>query len=218
MLQCCCENDSGTSVEAVTAGLVEDRVQRLDFSQTAPDSTPSKGRKMVISFERRDGTEQEVAFFHKPLGLDCSGHDPIVVQRVRKNAPADKASVRVNWVVRAIDGVRAPADLMSLMQARASELPEEPKANQVVLTFSTPGTDSQAVDVVFQHQPWGVMFTKSVPIRVKGCRPGSYSERLGVKKDWVLVSADGDPVPERLDQLMDLIQEKVARLPREVEE
>lgn len=202
MIRCCCESESGLPVEAVTA---------VGADETEPLARPKiPQKKMVITFERRDGTEKDVEFFHRPIGLECSGTEPIVVQRVRKNTAAEKALVRVNWVVRAVDGLRAPADLMSLMQARAGELAEEPKANQVVLTF-TPPDQMKLVDVTFQHQPWGVMFTKSVPVRVKGCRPESYSERLGVQKGWHLVSVDGEHLPERMTEIMQLIQ--VPQLP-----
>eukprot|EP00439_Symbiodinium_sp_Y106_P038282 s5466_g4.t1 len=163
-------------------------------------------KKMVITFERRDGTEKDVEFYHRPIGLECSGTEPIVVQRVRKNTAAEKALVRVNWVVRAVDGLRAPADL------RPGKLAPE----AVVLTF-TPPDEMKLVDVTFQHQPWGVMFTKSVPVRVKGCRPESYSERLGVQKGWHLVSVDGEQLPERMTDIMQLIQEKVSTLPEKQE-
>ncbi|CAE7629256.1 PRKG1 [Symbiodinium sp. CCMP2592] len=208
-----------TRAEYALKGLNKQHLEEAGCVMRPPDglwTLQISQKKMVITFERRDGTEKDVEFYHRPIGLECSGTEPIVVQRVRKNTAAEKALVRVNWVVRAVDGLRAPADLMSLMQARAGELAEEPKASQVVLTF-TPPDELKLVDVTFQHQPWGVMFTKSVPVRVKGCRPESYSERLGVQKGWHLVSVDGEQLPERMTDIMQLIQEKVSTLPEKQE-
>ena len=39
-------------------------------------------------------------FQYRPLGMDCSGQEPIVVQRVRLMSPADRAEVKVNWASR----------------------------------------------------------------------------------------------------------------------
>ncbi|CAJ1390035.1 unnamed protein product [Effrenium voratum] len=217
-MMCCCEAGSGDAVESIYAlkpdPLREEGILGLDQTQESPRPPHSlaKGGKVIVTFERPDGSEKDVIFQYRPLGMDCSGQEPIVVQRVRLMSPADRAEVKVNWVVRAVDGIRTPGSLLSLMQAKSSLLPQEPKQQKVVLKFLVSGEESQEFDLDFQYQPWGIMFTKSVPFRVKHVRPGSYSERLGVMKGWTLLKVDAEDIPERLAEAMDLIQAKVASL------
>ncbi|CAJ1367002.1 unnamed protein product [Effrenium voratum] len=116
-MMCCCEAGSGDAVESIYAlkpdPLREEGILGLDQTQESPRPPHSlaKGGKVIVTFERPDGSEKDVIFQYRPLGMDCSGQEPIVVQRVRLMSPADRAEVKVNWVVRAVDGIRTPGSL-----------------------------------------------------------------------------------------------------------
>lgn len=90
---------------------------RLD-TQDQSQTLPSEGSvKLRVLFERRDGLTkvrfsmvfygflllfdaEEVVFRHQPLGLDFSGDDPMVVQRVHRFSQAEEAQVEPNWAPR----------------------------------------------------------------------------------------------------------------------
>lgn len=80
---------------------------RLD-TQDQSQTLPSEGSvKLRVLFERRDGLtkvrfsmvfygflllfDEEVVFRHQPLGLDFSGDDPMVVQRVHRFSQAEES-------------------------------------------------------------------------------------------------------------------------------
>lgn len=106
---------------------------RLD-TQDQSQTLPSEGSvKLRVLFERRDGLtkvrfsmvfygflllfDEEVVFRHQPLGLDFSGDDPMVVQRVHRFSQAEEAQVEPNWAPR-LGGMRCLEASKSLKEGQ----------------------------------------------------------------------------------------------------
>eukprot|EP00438_Fugacium_kawagutii_P011271 Skav224335 [mRNA] locus=scaffold1353:260798:267415:- [translate_table: standard] len=163
---------------------------------------------LAITFERLDGHEKDIIFLHRPLGIDCSGQDIVVVERVLRFSQAAREGVAANWVVRAVDGVRS--NVLSLLQAGSLQLPQ---VSEIRFTFRQPDCEDKEVEIALKHRPVGITFTRTDPLRVKSVRSQSEAWRLGVARGWVLLQVDGEPIPTRLEEAMEMVTFKVSGLP-----
>eukprot|EP00434_Breviolum_minutum_P034866 symbB.v1.2.030863.t2/scaffold3521.1/size54890/8 len=182
-------------------------ITSLDQGQSCP-SVAGEKLGMVVTFERPDGHEQDILFTHRPLGIDCSGQDVVVVERVLRFSHAANAGVDTNWVVRAVNGIRA--NVLQTMQGLMVDLPQ---VAEITLTFRIPQEDDKVKEIVLDHRPVGITFTRTEPLRVKSVKPSSDASRYGVRKGWILVQVDGRPIPERFEDAMEMVTYLVSRLP-----
>lgn len=206
----CCQDNPCGSAEAltVTAEATGEWISGLDQGQSSPEAIDGTKLGVIVTFERPDGREKDISFLHRPLGMDCSGQEVVVVERVLRFSQAAKEGVAANWVVRAVNGVRH--DVLSTLQAASNQLPQ---VADIRFTFRVPDAGDKEVEIALRSRPVGITFTRSEPLRVKSVRSQSYAFGLGVARGWVLLRVDGEPIPERLEEAMEMVTFKVANLP-----
>ncbi|CAK9017856.1 unnamed protein product [Durusdinium trenchii] len=214
----CCTSDEASGangpctpcVETLTVQSPEEWITGLDQNQQAPEDSTQR-RRVVVTFERPDGHEKEIHFYHRPLGIEFSGEETVVVQRVHRFSQGEKAKVEMNWVVRAVDESRT--NVLDALQAAVVLLPEVPPITHVTMTFRKPEAMDKVEDVMLRGRPLGITFTKTAPLRVKTVKPHSHSAGLGISRGWILLGIDGEPLPQRLEEAMEVVQFKVSNLP-----
>ncbi|CAJ1434011.1 unnamed protein product, partial [Effrenium voratum] len=82
---------------------------------------------------------------------------------------------------------------------------QDPDSNPAVTVhFRLP--DGSTKEVVFKQRPWGIDFTKSVPVTVKRVRSNSHAGLLGVQVDWVALKVGGNEMPDEFVEAMQIIQ------------
>lgn len=85
------------------------------------------------------------------------------------------------------------------------------KRSAVTVVFQLPNGSTKDID--FTTRPWGIDFTKSVPVTVKRVRANSHASSVGVQVDWVALKVGGKDLPAEFAQAMKIIQNHVLSLP-----
>mmetsp|Transcript_14140 Transcript_14140/g.26479 ORF Transcript_14140/g.26479 Transcript_14140/m.26479 type:complete len:125 (-) Transcript_14140:123-497(-) len=85
------------------------------------------------------------------------------------------------------------------------------RRNVVTIVFQKP--DGSNKEINFTNRPWGIDFTKAVPVTVKRVRANSHAAALGVETDWVALKVGERDMPEEFAEAMSIIQKNVLSLP-----
>mmetsp|Transcript_123855 Transcript_123855/g.174668 ORF Transcript_123855/g.174668 Transcript_123855/m.174668 type:complete len:124 (-) Transcript_123855:90-461(-) len=85
------------------------------------------------------------------------------------------------------------------------------KRTVVTIVFQKP--DGSNKEINFTMRPWGIDFTKAVPVTVKRVRANSHAASLGVQTDWVALKIGERDMPEEFAEAMQIIQKNVLSLP-----
>uniref|UniRef100_A0A7S2JI33 PDZ domain-containing protein n=1 Tax=Zooxanthella nutricula TaxID=1333877 RepID=A0A7S2JI33_9DINO len=95
---------------------------------------------------------------------------------------------------------------------------EEPaKEPSLVLHFETP--DGSTITKVMHGRPLGLDFNKTVPLEVRGTRPGGRAEKLGIQAKWKLMKVNDAHVdgragsPQTIDEVKHHLTQVTASLP-----
>mmetsp|Transcript_23450 Transcript_23450/g.65682 ORF Transcript_23450/g.65682 Transcript_23450/m.65682 type:complete len:151 (-) Transcript_23450:201-653(-) len=115
------------SPEPATTG--QDGLPGIDEETPAPDH-PAKGGggELVFLFSRPDGSEREVKFTQRPLGMTFYMLKPLKVKSVTPESAAASQGVEEGWQLREVNGEdmvtgKAIEDIKQVISSLSSKLP-----------------------------------------------------------------------------------------------
>jgi hypothetical protein len=125
--------------------------------------------------------------------------------------------------VKSLPAVVEDPEAVTISQAEKQELekvveePAEPKQNTppgVPMVLDALGEEKT---VYFTRAPLGFVFNKSLPIKINATKPGTPGEALGLQKDWVVKSFNGDDFTKlaTFQEAWDLLKKHAADLPKD---
>jgi len=170
--------------------LAEDSVKPPAPEDLIAQSAAAPQQAMTVVFAVPGQSEKEITFTRRPLGLQFSKKDSLVVQGLLPGSHGEDMGVKAGWAVSKINGEdmsgKKGQDLGVLLSRFQPVMQIE---------FVLPGQETRMV--TFSKTPLGLDFDKKVPVTMKRVHSGGHGAELGVQAGWLIGAINGQDVKSK---------------------
>lgn len=124
-----CEDEESSSKAPAVAPVVEDIPEQWEpGNRSGHAATGSGAARVLVLFQLPDGSDKEVSFSKKPLGLDFYQVTPLKIWKVKKGLHGAELNIKPDWIVKKINGQDMTHETFQkgfeLFSAAVQELPK----------------------------------------------------------------------------------------------